>query len=63
MIEMAEDSEKRILYGKNGLETTKNFTIETYLQKTLIMYDEVLKAYPNQIDEKKVSGKISSLNV
>ena len=63
MLEMAEDSEKRKTFGEHSLEITKNFPIEKHVQKTLLMYEEVLKAYPNKIDEKKVFDKIKALDL
>lgn len=61
MIEMAQNEEKRKEYGKKSLEITKTFTIEKYMQKTLLMYNEVIKAYPEKIDEKAVCEKIEKL--
>lgn len=62
MLEMARESEKRKTYGQHSLEITKNFPIEKHVQKTLLMYDEVLKAYPNKIDEAAVFEKIKALD-
>ena len=58
ILELADDREKRLAFGKRSLEITKRFTIETHIKKTLKVYEEVMKAYPNKIDDIKVMKEI-----
>ena len=51
---LSEDKEKRKTFGQNSLEITKNFSIETHVSRTLKVYEEVIKAYPNKINDKEV---------
>jgi 1,2-diacylglycerol 3-alpha-glucosyltransferase len=56
--ELVDDREKRLAFGKRSLEITKRFTIETHIKKTLKVYEEVMKAYPDKIDDIKVMKEI-----
>ena len=58
ILELADDREKRLAFGKRSLEITKRFTIETHIKKTLKVYEEVMKAYPDKIDDIKVMKEI-----
>ena len=58
ILELAEDKEKRLAFGKRSLEITKRFTIETHIKKTVKVYEEVLKAYPGKIDDEKIMKEI-----
>ena len=61
MLEIAESKEKRKTFGKASLEITKNFTIESYVKKTILLYEEIIKAYPEKIDESSTENKIKLL--
>ena len=54
IIELVEDKEKRLQFSKASLNTTKNFSIENYIKRTLFLYNEVIKNYPKKIDDIKV---------
>lgn len=54
IVDLVNDGEKRKRFGKKSLEITNHFSIESNVKKTLIMYEEVIKAYPDSIDEKSV---------
>lgn len=58
ILELAQDKEKRAAFGKRSLEITRRFTIESHIKKTLKVYEEVIKAYPNKIDDIKVMEEI-----
>ena len=60
ILQLAADKEKLIAFGKRSLEITKRFTIETHIKKTLKVYEEVMKAYPNKIDDIKVMKEIEN---
>ncbi len=62
MLELSLNKEKRSLFAKNALEQTKKFSLETNVKKTIIVYEEVIKAYPKQIDEEKVFQLIEKVN-
>jgi len=49
------DDKKLKEFGQAGLETTKKFTIETHVNKTVEVYNQVLKAYPNKINDEEVN--------
>ncbi len=58
ILELAGDDEKIKKFGQKSLEITKRFTIETHVKKTIKVYEEVIKAYPNKIDDIEVMKKI-----
>jgi len=60
ILQLAADKEKLIAFGNRSLEITKRFTIETHIKKTLKVYEEVMKAYPNKIDDIKVMKEIEN---
>ena len=60
ILQLAAGKEKLIAFGKRSLEITKRFTIETHIKKTLKVYEEVMKAYPNKIDDIKVMKEIEN---
>lgn len=51
IIQLITDEVKRKKFGKKSLEITKNFTIEKYMQRTLFVYDEVIKKYPKKVND------------
>ena len=61
ILELAENKEKREAFSKKSLEITKGFTIESHVQKTLKVYEEVIKAYPGRIDEATVTQMLKNL--
>jgi len=61
ILELACDSEKRKQFSAKSLEITKKFTIESHVKKTLKVYEEVLKAYPDKIDDKAVMEMLDNL--
>lgn len=58
---LAADDEKRAAFSKKSLEITKNFTIETHVKKTIKVYEEVIKAYPAQINDEEVMKLLEAL--
>lgn len=60
IIALVQDKEKRIEFGKQSKEITKNFTIEKNVSRTVALYQEVIKAYPKHIDEAKVTALLQS---
>ena len=61
ILELADNSEERLAFGKKSLEITKNFSIETHVKRTIKVYEEVLKAYPNKIDDAVVQREVENL--
>ncbi len=59
IIQLISDEEKRKKFGKKSLEITKNFTIEKYMQRTLFVYDEVIKKYPKKINDFDVMERMA----
>ncbi len=60
ILTLADDKEKIKRFGQKSLEITKRFTIESHIKKTLKVYEEVIKAYPGKIDDKKIMKKIEN---
>lgn len=58
ILELAADKEKMQQFGKKSLEITKRFSIETHVKKTIKVYEEVIKAYPNKINDIEVMNMI-----
>lgn len=54
LVELVNDSQKRKDFGKRSLEITKNFSLECNVKKTVLFYEEVIKTYPNPVDENVV---------
>ncbi len=63
MLTLSNSKELRDAFSKKALEATHSFTIETNLNRTLIMYQEVIKAFPGKIDEDAVQKKINECYV
>lgn len=59
IIKLVDSKELREKFSIEATNTTKNFSIDTYIKRTLIMYEEVIKAFPNQIDEAMVQKKVT----
>lgn len=59
IIQLISDEEKRKKFGKKSLEITKNFTIEKYMQRTLFVYDEVIKKYPKKVNDFDVMERMA----
>lgn len=62
MLEISFDKEKRKSFGEQSLEVTKNFTIKSHVKKTILMYEEVIKSYPEKINESEVIKKIEEIH-
>ena len=58
ILELVSDKSKMEAFGMKSLEITKRFTIETHIKKTLKVYEEVMKAYPEKINDEDVMKKI-----
>ena len=63
MLTLSDSKELRDAFSQKALEATHSFTIETNLNRTLIMYQEVIKAFPGKIDEDAVQKKINECYV
>lgn len=61
VLELAADKNKLKKFSQQSLAITKNFTIETHVNRTLKVYEEVIKAYPKKIDDSKVMELIKNL--
>lgn len=59
IIQLISDEVKRKKFGKKSLEITKNFTIEKYMQRTLFVYDEVIKKYPKKVNDFDVMERMA----
>ncbi len=60
ILSLVDDKEKIKRFGQKSLEITKRFTIESHIKKTLKVYEEVIKAYPGKIDDKKIMKEIEN---
>ena len=58
ILELAGNKEKLKAFGQKSLEITKRFTIESHVKKTVKVYEEVIKAYPNKINDIEVMKMI-----
>ncbi len=61
MIELVDSKEMRQRFATESLRIAGTFSIETYMKRTLIMYEEVIKAFPGKIDEEAVQKKMNIL--
>ena len=59
MIELVDSKEMRQRFAAESLRIAGTFSIDTYMKRTLIMYQEVIKAFPGKIDEETVQKLIS----
>lgn len=59
LIDLILDSEKRKSFSKKSFEITQGFSIANHLKRTLFVYDEVIKAYPNRIDDLDVMKRMA----
>lgn len=60
--ELVLDKEKRIAFGKRSLEITKNFSLETNVKKTTALYEQVMKVYPEPVDESAVAEILKQID-
>lgn len=61
VLKLAQNRQKLSQLGKYSLELTKNFTIETHVNRTIKVYEEVIKSYPKKINDEKLMNKIQKL--
>ncbi|MBO4533081.1 MAG: glycosyltransferase [Treponema sp.] len=54
MLELVDSKEKREKFGVESGRIAGTFSIDTYMKRTLIMYEQVIKAFPGKIDEEQV---------
>ncbi len=54
LLELIADDEKRARFGKRSKEISLGFSLEAHGRKTVAFYEEVLKAFPGKLDEKKL---------
>ena len=59
MITLVDSKEMRQKFGIESGRIAGTFSIETYMKRTLIMYEEVIKAFPGKIDEDVVQKKMN----
>lgn len=59
--ELLDDEEKRKAFGKRSLEIAQNFSIETHVKRTLFVYEEALKNYPNKFDDEDLNKRIQNI--
>ena len=58
IIQLIYDENKRKNFGAKSLEITKNFTIQKYMQKTLYVYEQVIKKYPSKINDTQIMKEL-----
>ena len=58
-LELAENDEKRKSFGSKSLKISENFSIENHIQRTLFVYNEVIKAYPKKINDVDVMKRMA----
>lgn len=58
---LLSDTKKLKALGKKSLEITKKFTIESHVKKTILVYEQVIKAYPNKISDEEVNKLLAKL--
>ena len=61
ILELANDSDKRKKFGQRSLEIANKFTIETHVARTLLVYNEVIKAYPGKINDVEINKKVAAI--
>jgi 1,2-diacylglycerol 3-alpha-glucosyltransferase len=61
ILDLVKDSKKRKQFGIRSLEIAGKFTIETHVARTLLVYNEVIKAYPGKIDDVIVNKQVAEL--
>lgn len=59
ILSLAADAKKRKAFGEKSLEITNHFSIEKHIKRTLYVYDKVMKAYPEKIDDEAVMRKMA----
>lgn len=58
IIQLIYDEKKRKDFGAKSLEITKHFTIQKYMQKTLYVYEQVIKKYPSKINDTQIMKEL-----
>lgn len=58
IIKLIYDENKRKAFGAKSLEITKHFTIQKYMQKTLYVYEQVIKKYPSKINDIQIMKEL-----
>lgn len=58
IIQLIYDEKKRKDFGAKSLEITKHFTIQKYMQKTLYVYEQVIKKYPSKINDIQIMKEL-----
>lgn len=61
IIQLIYDENKRKNFGAKSLEITKNFTIQKYMQKTLYVYEQVIKKYPSKINDTQIMKELEKI--
>lgn len=61
ILELVDDRQKLEAFGRKSFEITKHFSIETHVNRTLRVYEEVIKAYPGKINDEEVMKIIEDL--
>lgn len=59
LVELIRDEKKRKAFGKKSLELTSSFSIEKHIQRTLFVYNEVIKEYPRKINDIDVMKRMA----
>lgn len=59
LIKLIDDPKKRAAFAKKSLEITKSFSIANHVKRTLFVYDEVMKNFPNKIDDEDVMKRMA----
>ena len=59
MITLVDSAEMRQKFAAESARIADTFSIDTYMKRTLIMYEEVIKAFPGKINEEEVQKLIS----
>lgn len=59
LVELIRDEKKRKAFGKKSLELTSSFSIDKHIQRTLFVYNEVIKEYPRKINDIDVMKRMA----
>lgn len=61
MVKLANDAELRKLFSKECNRRSKNFLPDTFVNRHIAFYEEVIKSYPKPINEEEMQKKLDSL--
>lgn len=61
ILELLDDDEKCARFANRSLQVAQNFTIETHVKRTLAVYKEVIRRYPNKIDDTELNEKVKAI--